>query len=81
MPMSRAVPVWLTGILSGLMYSYARVVEKEDNFGTADTGQQMLTIQQSLDLALQYHSAGRLPEVENVYQQILQADPNQPIAL
>jgi len=39
------------------------------------------TIQQSLDLAVQHHSAGRLPEAEGIYRQILQADPNQPVAL
>ena len=43
--------------------------------------QQAPTIQQSLDLAVQHHTAGRLPEAENIYQQILQSDPNQPVAL
>ena len=43
--------------------------------------QQTLTIQQSLDLALQHHTAGRLPEAESIYQRILQADPNQHIAM
>ena len=38
-------------------------------------------IQQALDLAVQHHTAGRLPEAESLYQQILQADPNQPDAL
>ncbi len=47
----------------------------------ADTGQQTITIQQVLDLALEHHSAGRLNEAENVYRQILQSDPNQPDAL
>ena len=43
--------------------------------------QQTLTVQQTLDLALQHHTAGRLPEAERIFQQILQADPNQPVAL
>jgi len=44
-------------------------------------GQQTLTIQQALDLAVQHHTAGRLPEAESIYQQILQSDSNQPVAL
>ena len=42
---------------------------------------QTLTIQQAIDLAAQHHTAGRLSEAESIYQQILQSDPNQPIAL
>jgi len=30
---------------------------------------------------MQHHSAGRLPQAERSYQQILQSDPNQPVAL
>ena len=41
----------------------------------------MLTVQQAIDLALQHHGAGDLPKAEVIYQQILQADPNQPVAL
>jgi len=37
-------------------------------------GQQTLANQESLDLATQHHAAGRLPEAESIYQQILQAD-------
>ena len=44
-------------------------------------GQKTLAIQESIDLALQHHSQGRLPEAEAIYQQILQADPSQPVAL
>ena len=43
--------------------------------------QQHLTVPQALDLGVQHHNAGRLPEAERIYQRILQADPNQPIAL
>lgn len=44
-------------------------------------GQQTPDIQESLNLAVQHHAAGRLPEAEGIYQRILQADPNQPVAL
>ena len=43
--------------------------------------QHTLTIQQAIDLGIEHQTAGRLPEAEGIYQQILQADPNQPIAL
>jgi len=36
---------------------------------------------QSLDLAVQHHGAGRLAEAEGLYRQVLQADPDQPVAL
>ena len=38
--------------------------------------QQTLTIQQAIDLAVQHHNAGRLSKAENIYQQILQSEPN-----
>jgi len=43
--------------------------------------QQTLTIQQAIDLGVQHHTAGRLPQAETIYQQILQSSPKQPIAL
>ena len=43
--------------------------------------QQTLTLRQALDLAIQHHTAGRLSQAETIYQQILQTDPDQPIAL
>jgi predicted O-linked N-acetylglucosamine transferase (SPINDLY family) len=39
------------------------------------------TIPEALALALQYHQAGRLPEAEALYRQILQVEPNHPEAL
>jgi len=44
-------------------------------------GQQTLTIEQAIRLAVQFQMAGRLPKAESIYQQILQADPHQPDAL
>jgi tetratricopeptide (TPR) repeat protein len=43
--------------------------------------QQTLTIQQAIDLGVEHHNVGRLPEAESIYQQILQAEPNQPAAM
>ena len=43
--------------------------------------EQTLTIQQALDLAVQHHNSGRLPQAETIYQQILQSNPSQPVAL
>ena len=38
-------------------------------------------IQQALDLGIQHHMAGDLGKAEGLYQQVLQADPKQPVAL
>ena len=43
--------------------------------------QQTLTIQQAIDLGVQHHNAGRLPQAESIYKQILQSHPDQPVAL
>ena len=43
--------------------------------------EQTRSIQQALDFAIQHHEAGDLPKAEGIYHQILQAYPNQPIAL
>jgi predicted TPR repeat methyltransferase len=43
--------------------------------------QETLNIEQAIDLALKHHQAGDLPKAELIYQQILQADTNQPVAL
>ena len=45
------------------------------------TEQQTLTIQQAIDLGVQHHNAGHLPEAENIYNQILKAEPAQPVVL
>ncbi len=51
------------------------------NNSNATNGQQTLTLQQAIDLALKYHTAGDLPKADNIYRQILQAEPNHPVAL
>ena len=48
---------------------------------TDAANQQTMTIQQAIGLGLEHHNAGRLPEAESIYQQILQSDPNQPVVL
>ena len=52
---------------------------------TSDFGQNCqpkeVNISQALDLAAQEYNAGSLHEAENIYQQILQADPDNPSAL
>lgn len=41
----------------------------------------MPTITEALETAVEHHQAGRLTEAENIYRQILRADPNEPNAL
>ena len=43
--------------------------------------QQTLSLEEALDLGLQHHAAGDLSKAEGIYQQILQTDPNHPVAL
>jgi tetratricopeptide (TPR) repeat protein len=58
--------------------------QKRAGHKPADTGSKPstgLTLDQTLDMALQHHAAGRLPNAERIYHQILQSDPDHPIAL
>jgi cephalosporin hydroxylase len=41
----------------------------------------MLSLQQALDIAVRHHTAGRLPQAQSMYRQILHINPNQPVAL
>lgn len=43
--------------------------------------QHMLTIQEAIDLAVQHHNEDRLPQAEAIYRQILQDNPQHPVAL
>ena len=54
---------------------------KPERVAKCSPEQQTLSIRQALDLALRHHTAGRLPQAESIYQQILQAYPKQPVAL
>lgn len=42
---------------------------------------QDMAVQQSLDLGVKLHNSGDLPKAVSIYKQILQSDPNQPVAL
>jgi tetratricopeptide (TPR) repeat protein len=48
---------------------------------TLTIDQQVLTIDQAINLSIQRLTSGRLPEAKSGFQQILQTDPNQPVAL
>ena len=54
---------------------------KPEHVANISPEQRMLTIPQSLELAIQCHNARDLPQAEGLYQQVLQADPNQTDAL
>ena len=49
--------------------------------GELSLSQQTVTVQQALELAVQHYNAGDLPKAEDIYNQILQANPDQPVAL
>ena len=44
------------------------------------TEEKTIMIQKAMDLAIQHHNAGNLSKAETIYQQILEARPNQPTA-
>src|SRR5262249_14224034 len=48
---------------------------------TRRRGRAMISIQQALDMAWKHYQAGNLRQAEQLYQQILQVDPNQVDAL
>ena len=56
-------------------------LEKSLQSANSPSEQRRFSFQQTLDLALQHHIAGDLSKAENIYQQILQTDPNCPDAL
>ena len=43
--------------------------------------EQPMTIQQAIDLGMQHQNSGDLPKAESIYQQILLAEPKQPVVL
>ena len=51
------------------------------NEQTDAPSEQTMTVQQAVDLGVQHHNAGDLPTAESIYQQVLKAEPNQPVAL
>jgi len=59
------------------------VAMKSTSMDKADPSseRQALASQQALDLGLKHHNSGDLSNAESIYQQILKADPKQPVAL
>jgi protein O-GlcNAc transferase len=51
------------------------------NVSMAKTRSSDLSILQAIQIAREHHQAGRLPQAEAIYQQILQVEPNHPDAL
>ena len=47
----------------------------------SNKGSQNLSLEQALDFALEQHGNGNFLKAQDVYQQILKAEPNQPDAL
>ena len=45
------------------------------------SGEKCLTVQDAIELGIDYHSCGDLPSAEFIYKKILELDPNQPAAL
>ncbi len=45
------------------------------------SGQQTLSLKDAIDLAVQHHNGGQLAQAKSIYQQILHANPNHPVAL
>ncbi len=59
----------------------AKKEARKKGAASALSRQQAQAVKQSLDHAVQLHNAGDLAGAESLYRQILQAEPNQPIAL
>ena len=58
-----------------------RIKSEKVSLSITDECKPILIMQKNLDLAFKHHKAGNLSTAEGIYQQILQTDPNQPIAL
>lgn len=55
--------------------------QEEERKDTIATGTEGVTIHQLFQAAMEHHQAGRLPEAEAIYRQVLQVAPDQPDAL
>jgi predicted O-linked N-acetylglucosamine transferase (SPINDLY family) len=60
---------------------YKQCCLKRDETLAASRRAETATNPQALQAAMAHHQAGRLPQAETIYQQILQAEPNHPEAL
>ena len=53
---------------------------KHSQEASASQAQPPMSIEYGLSVAMQHQSAGRIGEAEKIYQQILEVEPNQPVA-
>jgi predicted O-linked N-acetylglucosamine transferase (SPINDLY family) len=60
---------------------YKQCCLKRDEALAASRRAETASIPQAIQVALEHHLAGRLPQAESIYQQILQVEPSQPDAL
>ena len=67
--------------LEGKAAKKTQLIQPVQETALSPKSQQTMTIDQAIDLGVLHHNAGDLPKAETIYQQILQAEPNQPSAL
>jgi len=57
------------------------VMSKDESKENQESVSGQRTVEQALDLALQEHNAGRLAEAQDLYQTVLEDEPDHPVAL
>ena len=67
--------------LEGKAAKKVQLIQPVQETALSPKSQQTMTIDQAIDLGVLHHNAGDLPKAKTIYQQILQAEPNQPAAL
>ena len=59
----------------------ATITPKANRPQAEPANEQTLTLQQAIELAVQYHTAGNIDQARDIYQKVLAADPNHAVAL